>query len=209
MEMKRVDFLYGVIFLSIVLLLSLLLQVYGYLDAQTYVLVTAKNSFYGFSTEPIPVYTYFRSLLYYMYGYLFIYFFSMWFFYETYDKVPNATLPFVFSVSLHGLFNSMRSKIRLHDGQHFGWYHGSSGVETNRFDHFLNSSVDILFPAVWVPKIHVLETCVVHICNSDPCTDGNIHILCLLQQSCWFFSFCKEEQSRCFDNMVVWWTFIQ
>lgn len=140
--------------------------------------------------------------------YLF-YFFSMWFFYETYDKVPNATLPSVFSISLHGLFNSMRSKIRLHDGQHFGWYHGSSGVETNRFDHFLNSSVDILFPAVWVPKIHVLETCVVHICNSDPCTDGNIHILCLLQQSCWFFSFCKEEQSRFFDNMVVWWTFIQ
>lgn len=73
--MKRVDFLYGVIFLSVVLLLSLLLQVYGYLDAQTYVLVTAKNSFDGFSTEPIPVYTYYISLLYYMYGYLFILFF--------------------------------------------------------------------------------------------------------------------------------------
>lgn len=37
MEMKRVDFLYGVIFLSIVLLLPLFLQVYGYLDAQTYI----------------------------------------------------------------------------------------------------------------------------------------------------------------------------
>lgn len=36
MEMKRVDFLYGVIFLSIVLLFPLLLQVYGYVDAQTY-----------------------------------------------------------------------------------------------------------------------------------------------------------------------------
>lgn len=177
MEMKRVDFLYGVIFLFIVLLMPLFLQVYGYLDAQTYVLVTAKNSLYGFSTEPIPVYTYYRCFLYYMYGYLFILFFSMGFFYETYDKVPNATLP---SVSLHGLFNSMRSKIRLHDGQYFGWYHGSSEVETNWCDHILNSPFYILFPAVWALKIHVLETCVVHICCSDPCTDGNIHILCLL-----------------------------
>lgn len=142
-----------------------------------YVLVTAKSSFYEFSTKPIPVYTYYRSVLYYMYGYLFILFFSMGFFYETYDKVPNT---FVFSVPLHGLFNSMRSKIRIHDSQYFGWYHGSSGVEMNWFHHILNSSVYILFPAVWAPKIHVLETCVVHICNSDPCTDGNIHILCIL-----------------------------
>lgn len=105
---------------------------------------------------------------------------SMGFFYETYDKVPNATLPSVFSVSLYGVFNSMRSKIRQHDGQDFSSPLGSSGVETNWFDHMLSSSVYIIFPAVGAPKIQVLETYVVHICNSDQCINSNIHILCLL-----------------------------
>lgn len=72
MKMKRVDFLYGVVLLSVDLLLLLFVQVYGYLDAQTHVLVTSKSSFYEFLTEPIPVYTYYRLLIYILYIYKYI-----------------------------------------------------------------------------------------------------------------------------------------
>lgn len=170
-----------------------------------YVLVTAKSSFYEFSTKPIPVYTYYRSVLYYMYGYLFILFFSMGFFYETYDKVPNT---FVFSVPLHGLFNSMRSKIRIHDSQYFGWYHGSSGVEMNWFIIF--SILRFIFSFLlfelrkytfWRLVLYIFVT-VIHALM----VTYIFYVFCSNRVD--FFSFCKE-QSKFFENIVVWWTFIQ
>lgn len=63
MKMKRIDFMYGVITLTVFLLLPILLHVYGYLDQQTYLSDIHSNSFYENSTEAIFVYLHYKYVL--------------------------------------------------------------------------------------------------------------------------------------------------
>ena len=70
--MKRLDLLRGVLFLTFTLLLPFFLQIYGYLDEQTYKTISHNNSFYGESKEPIPAFSYYRNFLVYIYLLLFI-----------------------------------------------------------------------------------------------------------------------------------------
>ena len=65
--MKRLDLLHGVIFLTFTLLSPIFLQIYGYLDVQTYNAVTHDNTFYRESIEPIRAYSYYRYFLLFIY----------------------------------------------------------------------------------------------------------------------------------------------
>lgn len=61
--MKRIDFMYGVITLTAILLLPIFLHIYGYLDQPTYVTVIHQNSFYENSSETNLVYSHKDVLL--------------------------------------------------------------------------------------------------------------------------------------------------
>ncbi|XP_052689114.1 uncharacterized protein LOC128167432 [Crassostrea angulata] len=63
MKMKRIDFMYGVIYLTAFLLLPIFLHIYGYLDQRTYVKVIHQNSFYENSSEIILMYSHFKGFL--------------------------------------------------------------------------------------------------------------------------------------------------
>lgn len=71
-KMKRIDFLYGVVSITIFLFLPIFFQVYGFLDVQKYRSVTSDNSFYENSSEPILAYTYYRTLLFYIFTFLIV-----------------------------------------------------------------------------------------------------------------------------------------
>lgn len=70
--MKRIDFLYGVVSITIFLFLPIFFQVYGFLDVQKYRSVTSDNSYYENSSEPILAYTYYRTLLFYIFTFLIV-----------------------------------------------------------------------------------------------------------------------------------------
>lgn len=70
--MKRIEFVYGVTSITVVLLLPIFLQVYGFLDVQEYRSVTNKNSYYENGTEFILTYTYYRILLFSIYAFLIV-----------------------------------------------------------------------------------------------------------------------------------------
>ena len=65
--MKRLDLLDGVLFLTLTLLSPIFLQIYGYLDVQTYNEITHDNTFYRDSIEPIRAYSYYRYFLIFIY----------------------------------------------------------------------------------------------------------------------------------------------
>lgn len=70
--MKRIDFLYGVVSITIFLFLPIFFQVYGFLDVQKYRSVTSDNSYYENSSEPILAYTYYRTLLFYIFTFFIV-----------------------------------------------------------------------------------------------------------------------------------------
>lgn len=73
-KMKRMEFVYGVTSITVVLLLPIFLQAYGFLDVQEYRSVTNKNSYYENGTEFILTYrpTYYKILLFHIYIFLIV-----------------------------------------------------------------------------------------------------------------------------------------
>ena len=63
LKMKRLDFLHGVLFLTFSLLTPIFLQIYGYLDVQTYDTITHDNTFCRESIEPIRAFSHYRNFL--------------------------------------------------------------------------------------------------------------------------------------------------
>lgn len=70
--MKRIEFVYGVTSITVILILPIFLQLYGFLDVQEYRSVSNKNSYYENGTEFILTYTYYRILLFYIYAFLIV-----------------------------------------------------------------------------------------------------------------------------------------
>ncbi|XP_062586898.1 uncharacterized protein LOC134248519 [Saccostrea cucullata] len=69
--MKRIDFVHGVLCLSIIILSPFVFNIYGYLDEVTCNHVTHENSFYGETTVPVCAYRIYRFYLIYVYAILF------------------------------------------------------------------------------------------------------------------------------------------
>lgn len=62
--MARIDFLYCLKFLITIQLFPFFFYVFGYLDAQRYLHLYHKDSFYEHSTELVPVYTNYKIILF-------------------------------------------------------------------------------------------------------------------------------------------------
>lgn len=75
--MKRIEFVYGVTSIAVILILPILLQVYGFLEVQEYRSVSNKNSYYENGTEFILTYKYYRILLFYIYAFIIVLLFGL------------------------------------------------------------------------------------------------------------------------------------
>lgn len=114
-KMKRIDFRYGVVSLTIFLFLPIFFQVYGFFDVQKYRSVTSDNSFYEKLIRTYPC-LYVLQNTFVLYFHIFdcsiswsdICFVKR----KGFDKVSDSMLPSLFSLSLYGVSYSIRSKIR-------------------------------------------------------------------------------------------------
>lgn len=114
-KMKRIDFLYGVVSITIFLFLPIFFQVYGFLDVQKYRSVTSDNSYYENSSEPILAYTYYRTLLFYIFTFLIVLLVGLIYVSSKEKDLTRFQIQCYRPLSLYGVSYSIRSKIRQYE----------------------------------------------------------------------------------------------
>lgn len=171
-KMKRIDFTYGVISLTIFLLSPLIFDVFGNLDSQTLVVAIGKDSF-----NEKPIKFVYPSVTYGLI--VFIFCNSLLLLFVSCDISMGKMTRFqilssVFLAPLSYVSGSMHSTVRKHDRKIIRWCYGSSELDTNFLSCVFSCEVYSIFSVVCDSKVQVFETTNVFAYNSDSFIYNNI-----------------------------------